>query len=208
MKKILASLFLGGAVVLAIGLAPADSAGPVLKSGSNCVAYKTSKTLAIISSSDIVGTNCNVAVKAVKTSNGELGAEITVPISAFNSHEPDRDVAVAKLLKSGPQPNLIIRTESMTAAEWLAMLKRGSGTVKGQMQFGGSSYPVSTNAKVRKSGNQVEVSGIIVTKFSSFGIKPPVVGPGGIIAKAPDHLELHYNFLSGKVQNLSIVPMK
>lgn len=208
LSKGLFTLLVGGAAAFAVSMTPAQSASPVLSSSSNCVAYKTSKTLAMVSNQSVVGTNCNVSIKAVKAPNGNLSAEIQVPISGFDSNEHDRDVEVAKILQAGTQPNVIIRTIAMPAATWLGMLKKGGGPVKAQLIIGGHAHAISTNARIGRSGSQLVASGIIVTKFSAFGIKPPEVGPGGIIAKAPDYLELHYNLLSGNVQNLGVVPMK
>lgn len=204
----LLTLAAGSLLGLGLILAPARSASPVLGTSANCVAYKTSKTLAMVTNQDIVGTNCNISVKAVKSSNGHLSAEIRVPISGFNSQEHDRDVEVAKILKASAQPNLLIRTMALSPAQWQSMLKQGSGTVKAQITIGGRSFPISTHARISHVGSQLVASGIIVTKFSAFGIAPPEVGPGGVIAKAPDYLELHYNLLSGSVQNLGVVPMK
>lgn len=198
-----------GAALLAGGFATdfADAATSVLPAGSHCVAYKTRKTLAMVSQSDIIGTNCGVTVKAVKAANGELAADIKIPIYGFNSKEKDRDKEVAKILQSASQPNLTVRTEAMSAAEWKSLLGKGGGTVKAQLVIGGRSYTVTANPKITRNGSKIEVSGTIVTKFSAFGIAPPEVGPGGAIAKAPDYLELHYNFVSSKVQNLGVVPM-
>lgn len=206
MKQQLLSALMATALVAGIAAMPAESAGSVLQPTSHCVAYKTRKTQALIANSDIVGTNCNVTVKAVKAANGNLSAEISVPIAGFNSRERDRDVEVAKLLKASTHPTLTIRTAALTPAQWQTLLKNGSGTVKGQLVIGGRSYTISTTPAVRKVGAQIVVSGVIVTRFTAFGITPPEVGPGGVIAKAPDYLELHYNFLSSKVQNLAVVP--
>ncbi|PKL77825.1 MAG: hypothetical protein CVV27_04500 [Candidatus Melainabacteria bacterium HGW-Melainabacteria-1] len=207
MRSAVRTLALTATALLGLSLLPVESATSVLPAGSHCVAYKSRKTQAMVAQSDIVGSNCGVTVKAVKAANGELAAEIIIPIYGFNSKEKDRDKEVAKLLSSGSHPNLTVRTETMTAAEWKALLQKGGGAVKAQLVIGGKSFTITANPKITRSGNKVEVSGVITSKFTAFGIKPPEVGPGGVIAKAPDYLELHYNFVSGKVQNLAVVPM-
>ncbi len=198
-------LFIAAGLALSLTSGEAESSTPVLQSGSHCVAYKTRKTVAAMSESTIVGTNCSVTVKAVKAGNN-FKAEIAIPISSFNSNERDRDTEVAKMLKAGSQSSLIVTTEALPMAKWQEMLKRGSGLVRGQIKIGGRSYAIATTAKAAKVNGQIEVSGVIMTKFTAFGIPAPEVGPGGIIAKAPDYLELHYNFMSGKVQNKGAVP--
>lgn len=205
LSKMSLALLVGTA--FALGLTPheAESATGVLRSGSNCVAYKTRKTVAAMSESNIVGTNCNVTVKAVKV-GANLKAEISIPISSFNSNERDRDTEVSKILKAGSQSSLLVTTEALPLAKWQQMVKRGSGLIRAQIKIGGRSYSIATTAKAGKVGGQLEVSGVIMTKFTALGIRPPEYGPGGIIAKAPDYLELHYNFMSGSVQNRSSVP--
>lgn len=201
------TLLIGSLLGLGVSFAPARSVPPILPESGNCVAYKTHKTLAMVASQDVVGTNCNVSVKAAKASNGNLSAEIRVPISAFNSQEHDRDEAVAKLLKANVKPDIVIRTMALSPAQWQQMLHNGAGTVKAELQLGGRAYPISTTAHFKRNGNQVTASGVIVTQFTAFGIQPPEVGPGGLIAKAPDYLELHYNLLSSHLQNMGVVPI-
>lgn len=178
----------------------------IIKPGQNCVAYKTHKTLAMVAESQIIGMNCNVSVKALKTSNGLYSAEIQIPISGFDSKEKSRDKEVAKILKANINPNLIIKVTPLPATTWKSMLSTGSGTVHGQLYIGNAPQPVSATIHLAKSGNHLEVYGSIISKFSSFGIKPPEVGPGGMIAKAADYLELHFNFLDSKVQNSNLIP--
>ena len=190
-----------------LGFSPllGEAASPVLKSGSHCVAWKTNKTLALVKRATAVGTSCNVTVKAVK-SGANLGAEISVPIASFSSGEKDRDKEVLKILEASKQPSLVFKVNPLSPAAWQAMLKNGSGPVKGNLFFGNRAHPLTAIAKVKKNGSNIEVYGDIVTKFSTLGIKPPVVGPGGSIAKVDDYLELHFNFVSSKVQNTSVVP--
>lgn len=193
---------------LSLGLAlPGHTASErnIVGPGRNCVAYKTHKTLAMVADTQIVGMNCNVSVTAVKTGSN-YSAEIKIPISSFNSQERDRDKEVAKILKANVSPNLVFKVDPLPAATWESMLAHGSGAVHGTLYIGNQPHRVATTVKVSKAGGHVEVYGTIVSKFTDFGIKPPEVGPGGVIAKAADYLELHFNFLDSKVRNRSIVP--
>lgn len=191
--------------LLILPSAAQDVSRSVLKSGSHCVAWKTKKTLALVRRAEATGINCNIQVKAVK-SGDKLGAEVTIPIASFNSNEKDRDKEVQKILKANVQPNLIFKTEMLTAATWKNMMGKGSGPVKGTLKIGGKNYPVSTVAKVAKAAGGYEVYGAILTKYTAFGLQPPVVGPGGSIAKVDNYLELHFNFHSSKLQNRNLVP--
>ncbi len=187
--------------VWATSLAPRQ----VLQPGSHCVAWRTTKTLALVSQHEAVGTSCQVSVTAKAAGGSKYAATIAVPIGSFNSQEPDRDKEVLKILKASVQPNLLFTTQALSKAQWEALLAKGQGTVKGQLAVGGRSFPLAAIVKIRKNGGSIEVYGTIRTRFSAFGIKPPEVGPGGAIAKVPDYLELHFNLTSDKVQNYGIV---
>lgn len=205
MKKTV--LLLTGAALLtgaSLGFAPLEAATPVLKPGSHCVAWKTNKTLAFVKRATAVGTSCQVSVKATK-SGSNFAAEISIPIASFSSGETKRDKEVMNILGASKQANLLFKVSPLSAAAWQAMLKNGSGPVKGTLYFGKAAHPLTSVAKVRRNAKKIEVYGDIVTTFSAIGIKPPTVGPGGSIAKVDDYLELHFNFVSDKVQNSGIV---
>lgn len=199
---IAAGLFVSMALVAAAaGLPPRQ----VLPPGSHCVAWRTTKTLAMVSQHEAVGTSCQVSVTAKAAGVGKYSASVSIPITSFNSQEPDRDKEVLKILKASVQPNLLFTTQSLTKSQWLDILAKGQGSVRGQLAIGGRSFPLGTTIKIRKQGNKIEVFGTIITRFTAFGITPPEVGPGGMIAKVPDYLELQFNLISGKVQNFGIV---
>ena len=177
----------------------------VLSSGSHCVAWRTSKTLALVSQQEVVGTSCQVGVTAQKNADGKFSATVSIPIASFNSQEQDRDKGVLKILKASVQPNLLFSSQALSKSQWEGMLSQGHGVVRGNLSIGGRAFPISAPVKVRKSGNRIELSGIIRTTFSALGITPPEVGPGGAIAKVPDYLELHFNLTSDKVQNIGVI---
>ena len=202
--SLLAAALFAGALTFS-SIPETQAASPVLAAGQHCVAWKTKKTLAMVKRVEPVGTNCSATIKALKVGD-KYSAEITVPIAAFNSGEKDRDKEVLKILQANVAPNLVFTVDPLPASTWQTMLSKGSGPVRGKLSIAGKTYNLTATAKVRKSGSKVEVYGMIVTKYSDLGIKPPSVGPGGSIAKVDDYLELHFNFLSDKVLNKAIVP--
>ncbi len=177
----------------------------ILSAGSHCVAWRTSKTLALVSQQEVVGTSCQVSVSAQKNADGKFSATVSIPISSFNSQEPDRDKEVLKILKASVQPHLLFSSQSLSKSQWEGILSQGHGVVRGKLSIGGRSFPISAAVKTHKSGNRIELSGVIRTTFSALGITPPEVGPGGAIAKVPDYLELHFNLTSDKVQNIGVI---
>lgn len=205
MKK---SLVLVG-LLLTAGLAsekPSFSASSLeVPANSHCVAWKTNKTLALVKRATAVGTSCQVTVKAIKKGD-KYGAEVSVPIASFDSQEKKRDQEVLKILDAVKQPNVIFKTAMLTEADWKRMVGKGSGPVKGTLYIGKRPYPMSALVKVNQVGSDTIVSGKIVTKFTSLGIAPPMVGPGGSIAKVDDYVELHFSFNSKQLQNKSVVP--
>lgn len=202
-KTLLAGLVLSTG--LAVTSAPQTEASGVIGAGKHCVAWKTNKTLGLVKRVSPVGMNCNVTVKAVKKGKN-YSAEVYVPIRSFQSGEKDRDKAVLDILKAKVNPNVVFKVDPLPLSSWQKMLKNGSGPVRGKLYIGNQAKPLSTTAKVRKRGKNIEVYGVVRTKFTTLGIKPPTVGPGGSIAKVDDYLELHFNLLSNKVQNAGIVP--
>lgn len=177
----------------------------VLQPGSHCVAWRTSKTLALVSQHEAVGISCQVTVTAKAAGESKYMATVSIPIHSFNSQEPDRDKEVLKILKASIQPNLLFTTQALSKAQWEALVNEKGGSIQGQLSIGGRSFPLSVPVKIRKKGNSVEVYGFVQTRFTALGIKPPEVGPGGVIAKVPDYLELHFNLMSDKVQNYNMV---
>lgn len=205
MKKWLGLCVASAVVVAGFNLSSpeVEAASSVLSSGSNCVAYKTKKTLALVKRVTVVGKSCKVKVKALKK-GAKYGAEVSVPIKSFDSKEKDRDKEVLNILKAKVQPDLLFKTDLLTKGQWEKMLKNGRGAVKGKLMIAKKSYPLTAIVKVKKGGT--ELSGNLVTKFSKVGVKPPSVGPGGSIAKADDYLELHFNFTSKKLLNKKVIP--
>ncbi len=187
--------------------AQANSLPPrqVLQSGSHCVAWRTTKTLAMVSQQEVVGTSCQVSVTARAAGAGKFSALVSIPISSFNSNEADRDKEILKILKASVQPNLTFTTEALSKAQWESLLAKGQGTVRGKLAVAGRSFSLTSLIKIRKSAGKIEVYGSIRTRFTALGLQAPEVGPGGAIAKVPDYLELHFNLSSDKVQNFGIV---
>ncbi len=177
----------------------------VLQAGSHCVAWRTTKTLALVSQHEVVGTSCQVSVSAQTAGAGKFAAVVSIPISSFNSQEADRDKEVLKILKASVQPNLTFTTEALSKAQWESLLAKGQGTVRGKLAVAGRSFSLTALVRIRKSAGKIEVYGSIRTRFTALGLQAPEVGPGGAIAKVPDYLELHFNLSSDKVQNFGIV---
>lgn len=202
------SLVMAFCLLLPLSLpASANSLPPrqVLPAGSHCVAWRTTKTLALVSQQEVVGTSCQVSVAAQAAGADKFLALISIPIASFNSKEADRDKEVLKILKASVQPNLTFTTEALSKAQWETMLAKGQGKVRGKLAVAGRSFSLTAQVKLRKSGGRIEVYGSIRTKFSALGLQAPEVGPGGAIAKVPDYLELHFNLSSDRVQNYGIV---
>jgi hypothetical protein len=205
---VIKSALLAFCLLLPLSLsAQANSLPPrqVLQAGSHCVAWRTTKTLAMVSQQEVVGTSCQVSVTARAAGAGKFSALVSIPISSFNSNESDRDKEVLKILKASVQPNLTFTTEALSKAQWESLLAKGQGTVRGKLAVAGRSFSLTSLVKIRRSAGKIEVYGSIRTRFTALGLQAPEVGPGGAIAKVPDYLELHFNLSSDKVQNFGIV---
>lgn len=178
----------------------AEAQSGILTSGTHCVAYKTRKTVALVSSEDVVGRNCNPIV-SLRQEGSQLAVDVLVPVRWFNSGKGDRDQEVAKILKAQTYPTLFFRSQALPKAQWQKMAKAGQGTVSGTLSVAGRNIPVQATARARKVGGQNwEVSGLVRTAFSRLGIEPPKVA-GGVVAYAQDELELHFQLQSAKIQH-------
>lgn len=184
-------------------LTVAEAQSGILTSGTHCVAYKTRKTVALVSSEDVIGRNCS-PVASLRQEGSNLAVDVLVPVRWFNSGKGDRDQEVAKILKAQTYPTLGFRSQALPKAQWQKMAKAGQGTVSGNLTVAGRTVSVQASARAHKVGGQNwEVSGVVRTTFSRMGLEPPKVA-GGVVAYAQDELELHFQLQSAKIQQSNL----
>lgn len=153
-------------------------------SGKDCVSWKTRKVLGLFKTVEPVGLNCEITVNLKNQSNGLKTIEVTVPITKFDSKEPERDKEVARILGAESEPNLVITSIDLDYRKFEASEKPLQ--IDAKLSFGGKSYQVVAET-LRKPDRTYQV--LIKTNFTQLGLKPPSVF-GGLVAKVSDVLEL------------------
>lgn len=156
----------------------------------NCVAYKTNKSMIFQDSVDVVGSNCQISISKIKT-NGKLMIKVSIPLLSFNSNSKGRDGFVRKYLKEEINPTIEFTSVELANEELNDFVnqhdKSRNLVLNGKLTIGNESFPVRFTLQKKSSG----LTGMMVTSFSYFNLKPPVAGPFGSVARVKDYLELH-----------------
>ncbi len=169
--------------------------------GAHCVAWRTQKTMFLLSKETPVGLNCKVQTN-LKDNGGQKVLEVSIPIQGFDSKSAQRDADVFTLLKGPQQPDLLFRSEQLSNERLLSLAKDG-GTVEGQLTIGGKAYPVSFAVRVETVNNAPVFFGSFQGTFSQFDIESPRVA-AGLIAKVDDKLELIFQFQKSELKGWAL----
>lgn len=170
----------------------------LFEAGSHCVAYKVRKTSFFVSTSDVVGRNCDVSAQVLPEVGGLYHIEVNIPIRSFSSGDSERDRDVMKILKAEQRAELTFKTTAQTAAQWRELFAQKNFDMDGQLTIGEKSFPVKMSAIYSETEEQAEIDGSTRVRFEDFGLRPPKVG-GGIIASVKPELELHFHFISQRI---------
>lgn len=165
--------------------------------GAHCVAWRTQKTMFLVSKETPVGINCKIQT-SLKEEGGQKVLEVSIPIQGFDSKSADRDADVFTLLKGSQQPDLRFRSELLSNERLLSLAKEG-GVVQGQLTIGGKANPVAFTIRTASAGETMVFHGAFQGTFSQFEIDPPRVG-GGLVAKVDDKLELLFQFQKSELK--------
>ena len=169
----------------------------------HCVAWKARKVMALVKTVEPVGKNCNITTEIRKDESGDFFFYGEFPIKSFDSKEPDRDEEVRNILLADKNPNITFKSDSFKKEDWKKLLEKTDFTLSGTLKVAGRArafdIPLSFSAK--------KIKGVLKTKYTAFRLTPPSVG-GGLIAKAKDYLELHFQFQVEKIRNREKVVSK
>lgn len=193
--RLLVSLLVLVPVVFAAGAAQSS---PLFENGSHCVAYKVRKTSFFVSSSDVIGRNCDVSAQVLPEVGGLYHIEVNIPIRSFSSGDSERDRDVMKILKAEQRAELTFKTTARTAAQWRELFAKKKFEMDGQLTIGEKSFPVKVATHYAETEEQAEIDGSARVRFQDFDLRPPKVG-GGIIASVKPDLELHFHFVSQRI---------
>jgi hypothetical protein len=187
----LISLLFAGAVFASAHLS-------LLEEGTHCVAYRAENTVMLVSSSAVVGKNCDISVQVLPEVGGLYYIEVIIPLHGFQSGKADRDEDVMKTLKSDVKPELTFKTKSMTADKWRALFAKTDFDIEGDLTIGDKSYPLKLASHYQEGPENAEVDGIARVRFQDFDLSPPKVF-FGLGAKSKSDLELHFHLLGSRI---------
>lgn len=162
------------------------------------MAYKAEKVMFFLSSSEVVGKNCDVSAQVLPEIGGLYHIEVNIPVRSFNSGDSERDHDVMKILKADERPELTFRTKAMTAEEWKKLFAKSDFDIEGELMIGKKSFPLKIRSKYIVKDDNAEVDGHARVRYADFDITPPTV-VGGVVAKAKPEFELHFHLQSQRI---------
>jgi hypothetical protein len=190
----------------ALAVAPALVGHSLFEAGQHCVGYKTQKTLLFVKKVEIIGRNCNASVEVIPDLDQTYYLKVSVPVDGFDSGEPDRDKAVAKILGQPKQSEVVFESKPMSQKAWQDLMAKDQFEIPGTFKVNGNSYPLAIKASRAQGAFGWELDGFVASTFTQFGITPPKI-VGGLVARAADKLELHFHLLASKTLGAdSLIP--
>lgn len=165
----------------------ADDTAPKLE--TNSAAYLTYKALLLEKHIRVVGVNRRLLVQMENAGSGQQRIRVEMPIRAFESGAPGREDYVANALGAKIQSNLIFLSKTKTTSEWKALFQEPKFSITGELVIAGKATVIAFDCRQNQNGDAF--TAVHVGSYGAFGLEIPVVGPGGVIGKAENYLELH-----------------
>jgi polyisoprenoid-binding protein YceI len=188
-------LILGGLFLSSPAFASTESIFP---DGSHCVAYKVEKTILFVSSSNVIGKNCDVSAQVLPEVGGLYRVEVNVPVRSFDSGETDRDKDVMHILKADEHPDLTFKTQPMSADAWHELFSKTDFDLDGDLSIGDKTFPLKMKMHYIDKDDEAEVQGSGHVRFQDLGLKPPSVG-AGLFVQAKSDIELQFHLQSRRI---------
>lgn len=179
----------------------------VIGEGSHCVAYQAEKVIFFVSSSKVVGMNCDISAQVLPDVGGLFNIEVNVPVRSFTSGDTERDKDVMKLLQAEERAEITFRSKAMKVEEWKELFAQKSFKLPGEIVIGKKTFPLTVDAQYEDKTGFAEVRGLAKVKMQDFDISPPRVA-GGIVVKAKPDLELYFNLVSSRILGADSIRLK
>jgi hypothetical protein len=145
---------------------------------TDCVAYNIKKDIAIVTTVNVEGLNCDQVITVNKEGSKYL-VSVMIPVDKFDSGNKKRDEAVRELLGEKLFFQAIVNQQ---------LLMKDKFTLRGVLNINNREYPI----KFQVVKSDKVLNGLFVGTLSGLGIEPPRVGPGAVIAKSHDTVELYF----------------
>jgi polyisoprenoid-binding protein YceI len=161
----------------------------IFASGEHCVAYRTIKGMFVWFEATVLGRNCSFDAR-LEAFGPDYRLVMTIPVTSFESGNETRDEHVAELLGGPSRRALEFQSEPLSGTRLAALLQGQPGTVAGDLFIGGRPHGVVFEVQLHRQDGRNYLDVHLQTTFSALGITVPKVGPGGLIARPGDAVEL------------------
>ena len=185
-------------LIVAASVAAASVKPGLLDEGSHCVAYKVEKVMFLVSSSAVIGKNCDISAQVLPEVGGLYHIEVNIPIRSFSSGDEGLDQDVQEILRGKERAELTFRSGAKFAEQWRELFKSGEFDMEGELMIGAKAYPLKIKTHYIEKDDGAAVEGVAKVLFKDFGIKPPKV-VGGLVTKTKPDLELHFHLLTQRI---------
>lgn len=193
--KILGFLWMSMIALISLPLAAIEAAEPdqlatlvsSLNSEKDCVGYKTTKGMFLVTSVDVIGTTCEFAMTFQPSVKGNLKIRVEVPVDRFDSGNGKRDREVANILGGEQKAPMVFEAE--VPSDFRNYLTTEQ-TIKGTFKVLGEEHQLALTMTVRRDGASEKLLFQAKTAFSALKLKVPNVGPFGMVASPRDEVLL------------------
>ncbi|MCB1172558.1 MAG: YceI family protein [Leptospiraceae bacterium] len=180
--------------LLIVGIVYFAMAPVQLQAYTACASYEVRKDVALLQTVSVTGKNC--ALRLELTEKGaQKHIQVRIPVAALTSGNARRDRHVQEILGAE------LFFQAAVAGDFLARLGTGHLVVDGTIRLKGQNYPIAFQMQ-RQGAN---LTGVHQGTLTALGIKPPVAGPGGLIARAHDALVLRVVILNVFADEYSLI---
>ena len=172
----------------------------VFTADEHCLAYKTQKTMFFFAGVKVIGKSCEVNAEIHWNDTGEQAqVEVSAPVTSFDSGNYFRDGDIPEILRADLTPNIRFISTWQSRTDLQKMLDNQRTEVSGNLEVAGNVFPVKFDLNFNKQSGFVLIEGKLITSFSALKVEVPTVGPGGLLAKPEDYLELLVHLRSDKI---------
>ena len=125
--------------------------------------------------------------------------EVSVPLQSFKSGSKKRDKHVAEILGAPDYTGISFNTGWIEADMLCESISQGNMVLPGSLEVKGTRFPVNFDLQFSSVDAKLIVEGSLKTTLSELEVEVPKVGPGGMIAKPHEDLELFVHLYLAKV---------
>jgi hypothetical protein len=178
------TILLFGSGIFSYGLSATESISKA------CVSYETNKKMFKLNNVIVLGKTCNVKIDILTLQGENLPFRVKILSKDFDSGNGIRDKEVVEIL--GEQ---LVFDLAIPEKLWKDRLTLKEFNLKGKLTLKTGTFPVEFSVVGKQKNGELSnvLAGTYKGKFTSFGMEPPSVGPGGFVSDVSDDLILKFS---------------